>query len=315
MLEALKEVYYPQVEELIAQLQQYAEEWKDVPMLAKTHGQPASPTRLGKEIEVFVYRLQEQLAGLKACKLTAKFGGATGNFNAHHIAYPEYDWKIFGNKFVNNYLGLQREQWTTQISNYDHLGSIFDAMRRINTIIIDLDRDFWLYISMEYFKQKIKAGEVGSSAMPHKVNPIDFENSEGNLGIANAILQFLAQKLPVSRLQRDLTDSTVLRNIGVPFGHSIISIQSTLKGLRKLILNQEKLNADLENTWAVVAEAIQTILRREAYPHPYEALKALTRTNAHMTAETIHDFIQTLNVSDKVKAELMAITPLNYTGI
>ena len=315
MLEALKEVYYPQVEELIAQLQQYAEEWKDVPMLAKTHGQPASPTRLGKEIEVFVYRLQEQLAGLKACKLTAKFGGATGNFNAHHIAYPEYDWKTFGNKFVNNYLGLQREQWTTQISNYDHLGSIFDAMRRINTIIIDLDRDFWLYISMEYFKQKIKAGEVGSSAMPHKVNPIDFENSEGNLGIANAILQFLAQKLPVSRLQRDLTDSTVLRNIGVPFGHSIISIQSTLKGLRKLILNQEKLNADLENTWAVVAEAIQTILRREAYPHPYEALKALTRTNAHMTAETIHDFIQTLNVSDKVKAELMAITPLNYTGI
>ena len=315
MLEALKEVYYPQVEELIAQLQQYAEEWKDVPMLAKTHGQPASPTRLGKEIEVFVYRLQEQLAGLKACKLTAKFGGATGNFNAHHIAYPEYDWKTFGNKFVNNYLGLQREQWTTQISNYDHLGSIFDAMRRINTIIIDLDRDFWLYISMEYFKQKIKAGEVGSSAMPHKVNPIDFENSEGNLGIANAILQFLAQKLPVSRLQRDLTDSTVLRNIGVPFGHSIISIQSTLKGLRKLILNQEKLNADLENTWAVVAEAIQTILRREAYPHPYEALKALTRTNAHMTVETIHDFIQTLNVSDKVKAELMAITPLNYTGI
>lgn len=315
MLEALKEVYYPQVEELIAQLQQYAEEWKDVPMLAKTHGQPASPTRLGKEIEVFVYRLQEQLAGLKACKLTAKFGGATGNFNAHHIAYPEYDWKTFGNKFVNNYLGLQREQWTTQISNYDHLGSIFDAMRRINTIIIDLDRDFWLYISMEYFKQKIKAGEVGSSAMPHKVNPIDFENSEGNLGIANSILQFLAQKLPVSRLQRDLTDSTVLRNIGVPFGHSIISIQSTLKGLRKLILNQEKLNADLENTWAVVAEAIQTILRREAYPHPYEALKALTRTNAHMTADTIHDFIQTLNVSDKVKAELMAITPLNYTGI
>ena len=313
--EALENVYYPAIEELIHQISHYADEWCSVPMLAKTHGQPASPTRLGKEIEVFVYRLQEQLAGLKACKLTAKFGGATGNFNAHHIAYPEYDWKTFGNKFVNNYLGLQREQWTTQISNYDHLGSIFDAMRRINTIIIDLDRDFWLYISMEYFKQKIKAGEVGSSAMPHKVNPIDFENSEGNLGIANAILQFLAQKLPVSRLQRDLTDSTVLRNIGVPFGHSIISIQSTLKGLRKLILNQEKLNADLENTWAVVAEAIQTILRREAYPHPYEALKALTRTNAHMTAETIHDFIQTLNVSDKVKAELMAITPLNYTGI
>lgn len=315
ILEALKDVYYPQVEELIAQLQQYADEWKDVPMLAKTHGQPASPTRLGKEIEVFVYRLQEQLESLKACKLTAKFGGATGNFNAHHVAYPEYDWKAFGNKFVSEHLGLQREQWTTQISNYDHLGSIFDAMRRINTIIIDLDRDFWLYISMEYFKQKIKAGEVGSSAMPHKVNPIDFENSEGNLGIANAVLQFLAQKLPVSRLQRDLTDSTVLRNIGVPFGHGVISIQSTLKGLRKLILNQERLNADLENTWAVVAEAIQTILRREAYPHPYEALKALTRTNTQMTAESIHDFIQTLNVSEEVKAELMAITPLNYTGI
>ncbi|GAB6977244.1 adenylosuccinate lyase [Prevotella falsenii] len=315
ILEALKEVYYPQIEELIAQLQQYADEWKDVPMLAKTHGQPASPTRLGKEIEVFVYRLQEQLESLKACKLTAKFGGATGNFNAHHVAYPAYDWKAFGNKFVSEHLGLQREQWTTQISNYDHLGSIFDAMRRINTIIIDLDRDFWLYISMEYFKQKIKAGEVGSSAMPHKVNPIDFENSEGNLGIANAVLQFLAQKLPVSRLQRDLTDSTVLRNIGVPFGHSVISIQSTLKGLRKLILNQERLNADLENTWAVVAEAIQTILRREAYPHPYEALKALTRTNTQMTAESIHDFIKTLNVSEEVKTELMAITPLNYTGI
>ena len=315
ILEALKDVYYPQIEELIAQLQEYANEWKDVPMLAKTHGQPASPTRLGKEIEVFVYRLQEQLETLKSCKVTAKFGGATGNFNAHHVAYPEYNWKEFGNNFVSKYLGLQREQWTTQISNYDHIGSIFDAMRRINTIIIDLDRDFWLYISMEYFKQKIKAGEVGSSAMPHKVNPIDFENSEGNLGIANAIFQFLAQKLPISRLQRDLTDSTVLRNIGVPFGHSIISIQSTLKGLRKLILNQEKLNADLEETWAVVAEAIQTVLRREAYPNPYEALKALTRTNTHMTADSIHEFIQTLNVSEKVKAELMAITPLNYTGI
>ena len=315
ILEALKDVYYPQIEELIAQLQEYANEWKDVPMLAKTHGQPASPTRLGKEIEVFVYRLQEQLETLKSCKVTAKFGGATGNFNAHHVAYPEYNWKEFGNNFVSKYLGLQREQWTTQISNYDHIGSIFDAMRRINTIIIDLDRDFWLYISMEYFKQKIKAGEVGSSAMPHKVNPIDFENSEGNLGIANAIFQFLAQKLPISRLQRDLTDSTVLRNIGVPFGHSIISIQSTLKGLRKLILNQEKLNADLEETWAVVAEAIQTILRREAYPNPYEALKALTRTNTHMTADSIHEFIQTLNVSEKVKAELMAITTLNYTGI
>ena len=313
--EALEEVYYPQVEELIAQLQEYADEWKDIPMLAKTHGQPASPTRLGKEIEVYVYRLSEQLASLHNCKMTAKFGGATGNFNAHHVAYPQHDWRAFGNRFVSEKLGLEREQWTTQISNYDHLGSIFDAIRRINTIMIDLDRDFWMYISMEYFKQKIKAGEVGSSAMPHKVNPIDFENSEGNLGVANAILQFLAQKLPVSRLQRDLTDSTVLRNVGVPIGHSIIAIQSTLKGLRKLILNEEKLKANLEDTWAVVAEAIQTILRREAYPHPYEALKALTRTNKKMTEETIHAFIQTLNVSDSVKAELMAINPHNYTGI
>ena len=313
--EALENVFIPQVEELIAQLQEYADEWKDVPMLAKTHGQPASPTRLGKEIMVFVYRLTEQLESLKACKMTAKFGGATGNYNAHHVAYPQYDWKAFGNKFVSEKLGLEREQYTTQISNYDHLGSVFDAIRRINTIIIDLDRDFWMYISMDYFKQKIKAGEVGSSAMPHKVNPIDYENSEGNLGIANAILQFLAQKLPVSRLQRDLTDSTVLRNIGVPFGHSVIAIQSTLKGLRKLILHEEKLQEDLDNTWAVVAEAIQTILRREAYPHPYEALKALTRTNKHMTEETIHEFIQGLNVSDSVKAELMAITPSNYTGI
>lgn len=313
--EALEEVFYPQVEELIAQLKEYAEAWKDVPMLAKTHGQPASPTRLGKEVEVYVYRLSEQLATLRNCKMTAKFGGATGNFNAHHVAYPQHDWRAFGNRFVSEKLGLEREQWTTQISNYDHLGSVFDAIRRINTIIIDLNRDFWMYISMEYFKQKIKAGEVGSSAMPHKVNPIDFENSEGNLGIANAILQFLAQKLPVSRLQRDLTDSTVLRNVGVPVGHSVIAIQSTLKGLRKLILNEEKLREDLENTWAVVAEAIQTILRREAYPHPYEALKALTRTNEKMTEETIHAFVQTLNVSDSVKAELMAITPYNYTGI
>ena len=313
--EALEEVFYPQIEELIAQLKEYAEEWKNVPMLAKTHGQPASPTRLGKEVEVYVYRLSEQLATLRNCKMTAKFGGATGNFNAHHVAYPQHDWRAFGNRFVSEKLGLEREQWTTQISNYDHLGSVFDAIRRINTIIIDLDRDFWMYISMEYFKQKIKAGEVGSSAMPHKVNPIDFENSEGNLGIANAILQFLAQKLPVSRLQRDLTDSTVLRNVGVPVGHSVIAIQSTLKGLRKLILNEEKLREDLENTWAVVAEAIQTILRREAYPHPYEALKALTRTNEKMTEETIHAFVQTLNVSDSVKAELMAITPYNYTGI
>lgn len=313
--EALTDVFCPQVKELIDVLQQFAEEWKDVPMLAKTHGQPASPTRLGKEIMVYVYRLTEQLNSLNECKITAKFGGATGNYNAHHVAYPEYDWKAFGNKFVSEKLGLEREQWTTQISNYDYLGAIFDAIRRINTIIIDLDRDFWMYISMEYFKQKIKAGEVGSSAMPHKVNPIDYENSEGNLGIANAILQFLAQKLPVSRLQRDLTDSTVLRNIGVPLGHGIIAIQSTLKGLCKLILNEDKIAEDLDNTWAVVAEAIQTILRREAYPHPYEALKSLTRTNAKMTEETIHEFIKGLNVSDSVKAELMAITPHNYTGV
>ena len=313
--DALNEVFIPQVEELIAQLQEYADAWKDVPMLAKTHGQPASPTRLGKEVMVFVYRLTEQLNVLKDCKYTAKFGGATGNYNAHNVAYPQYDWKAFGNKFVSEKLGLEREQYTTQISNYDHLGGVFDAIRRINTIIIDLDRDFWMYISMEYFKQKIKAGEVGSSAMPHKVNPIDYENSEVNLGIANAILQFLAQKLPVSRLQRDLTDSTVLRNIGVPLGHSVIAIQSTLKGLRKLILNEEALQKDLDNTWAVVAEAIQTILRREAYPHPYEALKALTRTNKHMDEETIHEFIKTLEVSDAVKAELMNITPSNYTGV
>ena len=313
--EALHEVYIPLLKELVGQLRQYADEWKDVPMLAKTHGQPASPTRLGKEVMVFVYRLTEQLKQLEECPVTAKFGGATGNYNAHHVAYPQYDWRAFGDKFVSEKLGLQREQWTTQISNYDNLGAIFDALRRLNTIIIDLDRDFWMYISMEYFKQKIKAGEVGSSAMPHKVNPIDFENSEGNLGIANAILQFLAAKLPVSRLQRDLTDSTVLRNVGVPLGHGMIAIQSTLKGLRKLILNEEKLNADLDDMWAVVAEAIQTILRREAYPHPYEALKALTRTNKKMTEETIHEFIRGLNVSDSVKAELMAVTPHNYTGM
>ena len=313
--ESLYDVYYPQVEELIDQLQQYAEEWKNVPMLAKTHGQPASPTRLGKEIMVYAYRLTEQLEILKTAKLTAKFGGATGNFNAHHVAYPAYDWRAFGNRFVSEKLGLEREQWTTQISNYDYLAAIFDAMRRVNTIIIDLDRDFWMYISMDYFKQKIKAGEVGSSAMPHKVNPIDYENSEGNLGMANAVLTFLSTKLPISRLQRDLTDSTVLRNIGVPVGHSIIAIQSTLKGLRKLILNEERIKADLNDTWAVVAEAIQTILRREGYPHPYEALKALTRTNKPMNEETIHEFIKTLEVNDEVKDELMAISPLNYTGI
>ena len=313
--EALEQVYCPLVEELIEQLHDYAEQWKNIPMLAKTHGQPASPTRLGKEVMVYVYRLEEQLRSLKDVPVTAKFGGATGNYNAHHVAYPQYDWREFGNQFVSEKLGLEREQWTTQISNYDWLGAIFDAMRRINTIIIDLDRDFWMYISMEYFKQKIKAGEVGSSAMPHKVNPIDFENSEGNLGIANAVLQFLAQKLPVSRLQRDLTDSTVLRNVGVPMGHVLIAVQSTLKVLRKLNLNEEKLQEDLDNTWAVVAEAIQTILRREAYPHPYEALKALTRTNQKMTKETIHAFIQQLEVSDDVKEELMAITPMNYTGM
>ena len=313
--EALQNVYYPQVEALIGQLQAYAEQWKDVPMLAKTHGQPASPTRLGKEIKVFAYRLEEQLALLKACKTTAKFGGATGNYNAHNVAYPTVDWRKFGDDFIKAKLGLVREQLTTQISNYDHLAAAFDAMRRINTIIIDLDRDFWLYISMEYFKQQIKAGEVGSSAMPHKVNPIDFENSEGNLGIANALFQFLSEKLPVSRLQRDLTDSTVLRNIGVPLGHTLIAVQSTLKGLRKLILNEEKLSEDLAETWAVVAEAIQTILRREGYPHPYEALKALTRTNEKMTETTIHAFIQGLNVNDNVKKELMKINPWNYTGI
>ena len=313
--EALENVYIPMVEELIELLDAYAEQWKYVPMLAKTHGQPASPTRLGKEIMVFVYRLKTQLDSLKKVPLTAKFGGATGNFNAHHVAYPVIDWKRFARQFVSEKLGLEREEYTTQISNYDQMGALFDALRRINTIIIDLDRDFWMYISMEYFKQKIKAGEVGSSAMPHKVNPIDFENSEGNLGIANAILQFLAQKLPVSRLQRDLTDSTVLRNVGVPLGHGVIAIQSTLKGLRKLILNEEKTEADLNATWAVVAEAIQTILRREAYPHPYEALKALTRTNEKMTEKTIHEFIQGLNVSDAVKEELMAITPYNYTGV
>ena len=313
--EALEQVYYPLVEELIEQLHDYAEEWKNIPMLAKTHGQPASPTRLGKEIMVYVYRLEEQLRSLKETPVTAKFGGATGNYNAHHVAYPQYDWKEFGNKFVSEKLGLEREQYTTQISNYDWLGAIFDAMRRINTIVIDLDRDFWMYISMDYFKQKIKKGEVGSSAMPHKVNPIDYENSEGNLGIANAVLQFLAAKLPVSRLQRDLTDSTVLRNVGVPMGHAVIAFQSTLKGLRKLILNEQKLQEDLDNTWAVVAEAIQTILRREAYPNPYETLKALTRTNERMTAETIAKFIETLDVNEDVKEELRAITPANYTGL
>lgn len=313
--EALKEVIVPQVEELIKQLTDYAEEWHAVPMLARTHGQPASPTRLGKEIMVFVYRLRRQLDALTKVEITAKFGGATGNFNAHRVAYPQYDWHLVADSFVVGKLGLEREQYTTQISNYDQMGAVFDALRRINTIITDIDRDFWMYISMDYFKQKIKAGEVGSSAMPHKVNPIDFENSEGNTGIANALLQFLAQKLPVSRLQRDLTDSTVLRNVGVPFAHTVIAVQSTLTGLRKLILNEAKIATDLDDAWAVVAEAIQTILRREAYPHPYEALKALTRTNAKMTEEAIHKFISSLNVSDDVKKELMAITPHTYTGM
>lgn len=313
--EALDECYYPQIEELIAQLKEYAEEWANVPMLAKTHGQPASPTRLGKEVMVFVYRLERQLSLMKACPITAKFGGATGNYNAHHVAYPQYDWKAFGNAFVSEKLGLEREEYTTQISNYDNLSALFDAMKRINTIIIDLDRDFWQYVSMEYFKQKIKAGEVGSSAMPHKVNPIDFENSEGNLGVANAVLEHLSRKLPISRLQRDLTDSTVLRNVGVPMGHMVIAIQSTLKGLRKLLLNEAAINGDLDNCWAVVAEAIQTILRREAYPHPYEALKALTRTNQAITEESIKNFIETLEVSEEVKKELRAITPHSYTGV
>ncbi len=313
--EAMEEVYLPQMEELIAQLRSFAEEWKDIPMLAKTHGQPASPTRLGKEVMVFVYRLERQLQMLKAVPVTAKFGGATGNYNAHHVAYPEYDWRAFGSRFVAEKLGLEREEYTTQISNYDCLGALFDAMKRINTIIIDLDRDFWQYVSMEYFRQKIKQGEVGSSAMPHKVNPIDFENSEGNLGVANAVLAHLAQKLPISRLQRDLTDSTVLRNVGVPMGHMVIAIQSTLKGLRKLVLNQEAINRDLDNCWAVCAEAIQTILRREAYPHPYEALKALTRTGKGIDEATIKEFIEGLDVSEAVKAQLRAITPHTYTGI
>jgi adenylosuccinate lyase len=313
--EAIENVYYPLVNELIDQLESYANEWADVPMLAKTHGQPASPTRLGKEIMVFVYRLKTQLENLKACKITAKFGGATGNYNAHNVAYPQYNWKEFGNKFVAEKLGLVREEYTTQISNYDNLSAVFDALKRINTIMIDMNRDFWQYISMEYFKQKIKAGEVGSSAMPHKVNPIDFENAEGNLGIATAILEHLAVKLPVSRLQRDLTDSTVLRNVGVPFGHIVIAIQSSLKGLRKLIINQPAIYRDLDNCWSVVAEAIQTILRREAYPHPYEALKALTRTNEAINEQSIRNFIDGLNVSESIKEELRAITPHTYTGV
>ena len=313
--DALNEVYFPGLQEVIDMLKKYAEDWADVPMLAKTHGQPASPTRLGKEVMVFVYRLEQQVKLLKVTPVSAKFGGATGNFNAHHVAFPEYDWKAFGNKFVNEVLGLSREEWTTQISNYDNMAAIFDGMKRIDTILIDLCRDFWQYVSMDYCKQKIKAGEVGSSAMPHKVNPIDFENAEGNLGMANAILTHLATKLPISRLQRDLTDSTVLRKVGVPMAHVEIAFKSLTKGLGKLLLNEKALYRDLDNCWAVVAEGIQTILRREGYPKPYEALKALTRTNEGITAESISNFIDTLQVSDAVKAELKAITPHNYTGI
>jgi adenylosuccinate lyase len=313
--DALNAIYIPALEELIALLDNYAEEWKDIPMLARTHGQPASPTRLGKEIKVFSYRLQIQTDTLKKIPVTGKFGGATGNFNAHHVAYPHIDWKKFADDFLSQKLGIEREQYTTQISNYDQFAAGFDAVKRIHTILIDLDRDMWHYISMEYFKQRIKEDEVGSSAMPHKVNPIDFENAEGNLGVANALLGHLSAKLPVSRLQRDLTDSTVIRNIGVPLAHGLIAIKSTTKGLHKLLLNKEAIDRDLDNNWAVVAEGIQTILRREGYPKPYEALKELTRTNVHITPEDISNFIDSLHVSDEIKKELKAITPRNYTGI
>ena len=313
--DALDEVYFPELERLTGELQRLADEWADVPMLAKTHGQPASPTRLGKEVMVFVSRLRQQAKLLREVPLSAKFGGATGNFNAHHVAYPEVDWRAFADRFVSEKLGLVREPWTTQISNYDNLAALFDGMKRVNTILIDLCRDVWTYVSMEYFKQRIKAGEVGSSAMPHKVNPIDFENAEGNLGMANAVLTFLAQKLPVSRLQRDLTDSTVLRNVGVPFAHTMIATQSIMKGLGKLLLNEAAISRDLDHTWAVVAEGIQTVLRREGYPAPYEALKALTRTNSEITGQSIRHFIDTLDVSDAVKEELRHITPHNYTGM
>lgn len=312
--DALHELFIPMVEELISTLKDRRDQWADIPMLAKTHGQPASPTRLGKEMGVFVYRLEQQLEQLRAVPVSGKFGGATGNFNAHHTAYPNIDWPAFAAGFLRDRLGIERERFTTQISNYDNLAALFDALRRINTIILDLDRDIWMYVSMEYFKQKIKAGEVGSSAMPHKVNPIDFENSEGNIGIANAIYAHLAQKLPVSRLQRDLTDSTVLRNVGVPMAHSVIAIQSTLKGLGKLLLNRPAIDSDLEKMWNVVAEGIQTILRREGYPHPYETLKALTRTNAAVTAGSIAEFIDSLDVSANVKEELHRLSPSTYTG-
>ncbi|WP_405265792.1 adenylosuccinate lyase [Cellulophaga sp. Ld12] len=313
--EAMNEVYVPQYFEVLEELEALASEWKAIPMLARTHGQPASPTRLGKEIQVYIVRLKEQFNLLNDIPSAAKFGGATGNYNAHKVAYPAINWQEFGQEFVQEKLGLYHSFPTTQIEHYDHMAALFDTLKRINTIILDLDRDFWTYVSMDYFKQKIKAGEVGSSAMPHKVNPIDFENSEGNLGIANAIFEHLSAKLPVSRLQRDLTDSTVLRNIGVPFAHTMIAFQSTLKGLSKLLLNKEKFEQDLENNWAVVAEAIQTILRREAYPNPYEALKGLTRTNEKINQQSIANFIDTLEVSDAIKEELKVITPSNYTGI
>lgn len=313
--EAVQQVYLPDLEQLLSKLRNLVVQWKDVPLLARTHGQPASPTRLGKEFEVFVVRMEQQLQTLIAVPYAAKFGGATGNYNAHKVAYPNIDWKAFGTRFVEEILVLHHSFPTTQIEHYDHLAALFDALKRINTILIDLNRDIWTYISMDYFKQQIKAGEVGSSAMPHKVNPIDFENSEGNLGIANALLEHLSAKLPISRLQRDLTDSTVLRNVGMPFGHILIALQSTLKGLNKLLLNEDKIREDLQDHWAVVAEAIQTILRREGYPNPYEALKALTRTNTAITAETISNFIDTLEVSEDVKAELKVITPENYTGV
>ncbi len=313
--EAFEKVYMPSLITLTSKLKDLSIEWKDIPMLARTHGQPASPTRLGKEIGVFVERLEEQMRLLFNIPFAAKFGGATGNYNAHHVAYPKIDWRKFGNQFVEENLGLHHSFPTTQIEHYDHFAAFFDALKRINTIVIDLDRDIWTYVSMEYFKQKIKAGEIGSSAMPHKVNPIDFENSEGNLGIANAIFEHLSAKLPLSRLQRDLTDSTVLRNIGVPIGHTLIAFEATLKGLNKLLLNEPKFEEDLEKNWAVVAEAIQTILRREAYPNPYEALKGLTRTNEAIDKKAIHNFIATLDVSSEIKAELMQITPSNFLGI
>lgn len=313
--EAIEHVYQPQLHDLLNQLKNRVAEWEDVPMLARTHGQPASPTRLGKEFQVFITRLEEQLRLFKTVPHAAKFGGATGNYNAHVVAYPDVDWKAFGHDFVQKTLGLHHSFPTTQIEHYDHLAALFDNLKRINTIIIDLNRDLWTYISMDYFKQKIKKGEIGSSAMPHKVNPIDFENSEGNLGIANALFEHLSAKLPISRMQRDLTDSTVLRNIGVPLGHTLIGLQSTIKGLNKLLLNAKKFEDDLENNWAVVAEAIQTILRREAYPNPYEALKGLTRTNTQISKQSIADFIEMLEVDESVKKELRAITPSNYTGI